>query len=523
MPTFLTSQLGFNCENGTPLFQNVSLSLSSRRIGLVGRNGVGKSVLASLLCKDIEPCEGSVNGNLNIAIYRQQTNVSVDTQTCIAEFLGVKKVLDALDQIEQGCCDPQVFERVAEQWTLRDEVTEILQSMGIDCPPSTLCQSLSGGQLTRLQLWSLFQNDRDLLILDEPSNHLDSVGKKWLLDLVHSYTGAILLISHDRELLRAMDTIWKLDSKGVQEFGGNYDYYAKQFERQKNALDKQLENAEKEQKKLERVRQKNLEKAQQRSAVGKQARRRGDQPKILLNGLKNSAEQSAGVRVRQEQKALKELNELKHSLRDSQAVEVLPKIHLQNVEQKKKPLLTLWNLVLPFGSTQPISFQCSNGDKLYLGGRNGSGKSTLLKIISGEVKGYSGDLRVNGEVCYLDQHFSMDSTDPTLLEFLMSRCAGTTQTDARTLLAGIGFRRDEVLNRVSTLSGGQKMKLSILAVSHRQDQPFLLLDEPNNHLDLESQQVLASALKQYKGGFILVSHDADFVEDLNITQSVCLE
>ncbi|MEF1341219.1 ATP-binding cassette domain-containing protein, partial [Vibrio rotiferianus] len=159
-------------------------------------------------------------------------------------------------------------------------------------------------------------------------------------------------------------------------------------------------------------------------------------------------------------------------------------------------------------------------DKVHLLGKNGCGKSTLLKTMLGKFSLQSGELKINTPFYYLDQHFGAIQPEISMLGNLMQHCEGMKESDARTLLAGIGFRRDSVFRLGSVLSGGEKMKLAMLIVSHQPTQPLLLLDEPDNHLDLDSKIMLAQALSAYRGGFILISHDQDFAAESGVSRSI---
>ncbi len=167
-----------------------------------------------------------------------------------------------------------------------------------------------------------------------------------------------------------------------------------------------------------------------------------------------------------------------------------------------------------------MSFTLSHVERCYLQGDNGCGKSTLLKAIQGAHTDYTGTVKLNVDTVYLDQHFGLLEIESTLLESLLKRSDGLTESDARILLAGIGFRRDAVYRKVVCLSGGEKMKLAMLIVSHIAHSPLLLLDEPDNHLDIESKQILAAALNDYRGAFILVSHDGDFVAEVGVNKTI---
>ncbi|OEF25728.1 ATP-binding cassette domain-containing protein [Vibrio rumoiensis] len=217
MPAIIISNLSYQLDNGTTLFNNLSVSLTEHRTGLVGRNGSGKSILASLFTKDLVLTQGEVVLNGKVAIYRQIPSNLLHESTTIAEFLQVDGILSALDHIEQGSCDLKWFELVGERWRLRRELEAQLIQLGLPSDPNMACALLSGGQLARLQLWQLFQSNADVLILDEPSNHLDRQAKQWLMDepdnhldlsskallanALYHYQGAFILVSHDEEFV----------------------------------------------------------------------------------------------------------------------------------------------------------------------------------------------------------------------------------------------------------------------------------------------------------------------------------
>ncbi len=163
------------------------------------------------------------------------------------------------------------------------------------------CAQLSGGQLARLQLWQLFEESAELLVLDEPSNHLDTHAKQWLIEAMKVFDGSILLISHDRELLCEMEEIWELSSLGLQVFGGNYDFYTEQKRIELQAVERQLACVNKQKKRLEEQIQRNREKAEQRASQGNKLRKAGSQPKMLLDGMKESAEDRASNRSKSAQ------------------------------------------------------------------------------------------------------------------------------------------------------------------------------------------------------------------------------
>ncbi|RTZ17694.1 ABC-F family ATP-binding cassette domain-containing protein [Vibrio aquaticus] len=521
MPKFYANNISYQFDNGDTLFDHLTFSMNQKRVGVVGRNGAGKSVLASIISGQIQPSSGSISKLHSCATYHQQA-VSFGQQN-IAEFLGQADLLDALNHIESGDVSQHWFDVVGDNWDAEPQLKRALIELNLPCDPFMDCNQLSGGQQARLQLWQLFSGDHELLILDEPSNHLDRRAKQWLKHSMHEFGGHILLISHDRELLREMDEIWELSSLGLRVYGGNYDDYHARKQAETQALDRQLNQVVKQTKHLEIQQQKNREKAEQRAAQGNKIRKDGSQPKMLLDGMKESAEDSVSNRNKNTTLRRNLLDQKQQAL-SSQLEQIKPqKFYLSQGSEQKHQVLNLESVVLPFGIQAPIALQVRANDKVHLTGLNGCGKSTLLKVVNGQYSPLSGQLQINCPVYYLDQHFSVVIHEQTLLDNLMNACVGLIESDARTLLAGIGFRSDKVFKLVQTLSGGEKMKLAMLIVSHQTEKPLLLLDEPDNHLDLESKILLASALSDYQGGFLLVSHDEDFALEAGIQRTLELE
>ncbi|KHT57949.1 elongation factor 3 [Photobacterium gaetbulicola] len=533
MPALIAHQLAFQLDTGEWLFNNLNMSLNDKLTGLVGRNGVGKSVLLSLLLGKLVPTTGGVSCQGIIRHYSQQPSELLEGTQTVADFLGVSDKLAAIKAVEQGQCDAHYFDIIADDWEIATRTQQLLAELGLPASPEALCRDLSGGQLALLQLHKLFGSQADILLLDEPSNHLDARGRQWLIGQLQQFAGKVLVVSHDRALLRHVAGIYHLTSLGLQYYQGNYDAFYSQHTLKESALDRQITQLKSEQKKIERQQQVSKEKAQQRKAQGVRLRKSGSQPKILLDAMKNKAEQSQSAAAINQQNQLKR-NQQKLSDLQQQQEAIKPRhLHLAEFGQhKKSTVLRLEGFVLPHGTKEPINLTLAQSERCYLFGVNGCGKSTLLKAIHHQAKmpaGLSssralpsGLMTVNVETEYLDQYFSLLSPDSTMLECLMSYCDGMSQSDARTLLAGIGFRRDSVYRQVAFLSGGEKMKLAILMVSHLPEQPLLLLDEPDNHLDIDAKQQLAQALNQYRGAFILVSHDRDFAQAISFDRTLAL-
>lgn len=522
MPVLQAYNISHQFDNGEMLFQQLSCSMTNNRVGLVGRNGVGKSIFASILSGEQQPSSGTVTLPKSLAVYCQQPSLLLSGELSIAQFLGKDEVLKAIKHVESGDCSQHWFDVIKEQWDLPLQLPQQLKELGLPQDTSLPCAQLSGGQIARLQLWQLFESNVELLILDEPSNHLDAQAKRWLLESMRAFKGAILLVSHDRMLLREMNEIWELSGLGLQVFGGNYDVYSQQKSAELQAVERKLESVDKQRKKLEFQAQRNRENAEQRAAQGTKLRKEGSQATVLLDYKKDQAASRASNRKKNDQLRHAHLQDKEQLLKARKEQLKGQKLYLENTPSRLRKVISILQGVLPFGSSKTISLQVYANDKVHLVGKNGCGKSTLLKTLLGGLSLQKGELQLNTPLYYLDQHFGVIRPELSILDNLIQQCSGIKESDGRTLLAGIGFRRDSVFRFGSMLSGGEKMKLAMLIVSHQPEQPFLLLDEPDNHLDLDSRMMLAQALCTYRGGFILVSHDYDFAQESGIQVQVTL-
>ncbi|BCE03665.1 ATP-binding cassette domain-containing protein [Marinicellulosiphila megalodicopiae] len=514
------------------LFKNLSLSFTHQTQGLIGRNGTGKSVFTQLIQNFSLACltydiKGNVNCHVdNIGFFQQKSNLSppdkikIDdskNQT-IADFLEITPVIDALNKIELGDADEALFQIINDQWTIKAEIETKLERAHLPADVDFLVQNLSGGQKTKLTILKLFNSNFEFLVLDEPSNHLDIKGKQWLLELIQQFKFGILLISHDRELLRAVDCIYQLTSNGIELFGGNYDFYFEQNQIQLNALNHQVNHIQKEIKLQNKNQQKQLEQAEQSQKTGIKNKHSRSHSKIAYDTKKESAQSTNRQRTKQtdllNDDLKTKLDDAKQQISryDTQA------LVLDQQNTNGKQVLFIEDLILPYVN-KTVNLSLNNNEKLLISGENGSGKSTLLSLIYNSNK-YE-HIHCNKKVVTLDQHYSLLDQNLNALDNLSIWLTEHSHDNLRTLLANIGLRRDRVFLPCHALSGGEQLKLAWLCVSTQTD-CLLLLDEPDNHLDIESKILLQNCLKEYNSCFILVSHDEEFVNAVGITKIINL-
>ena len=393
---------------------------------------------------------GTISLGVSVQSFNQNNSISFKNDETIASFLGVDKQIEALHRIEQGSYDESDFELIGDNWEIKLDALKIIERLRLPNNLELLCVSLSGGERTTLSLWKIFQSDAKLLILDEPSNHLDKKGTRWLINQMKIFTGDVFVISHDRELLQEVDSIYELSSLGLSSFHGNYSDYLSEKQSNDEALERKLLNLKKQKKNALNQMQKSKVKAQKRASQGNKLRNSGSQAKVLLDGKKNKAEGAASSKITQARaKVLNIDSKQADLLRKKENAKPLS-LSIHHERSKKIQQLFVEDIVLPFGSEEKLNFKVTNNEKIHLVGENGSGKSTLLKIILGELKPRSGRINLNAKIFYCDQHFSLLEHQLTMLESMEKYCTDLNEVDLRTILAGIGFRGDKVLYESSS-------------------------------------------------------------------------
>lgn len=494
--------------------------------GLVGPNGIGKSVFLKLLAGMLPATSGQVSWNVPFVYFDQL----LAGQFCgeparrIADVLGVGDLYDAFQRIEHGVPHDDDVERVAGAWDQPAHWHTLLDEAFLPTDPGRPVNTLSGGQQTRLNLCAAFLKTDHYLLLDEPGNHLDREGRRWLLQKLQQHPGGALVVSHDRQLLRAMDNILELSERGLSTFGGGFDLYHEQRELAAAALAQRVQDTEKELRKVRAEQQAGEQRAARRRQQGERQRRDGSQGKMLMDFKAEGAQGSqARLRARDERRGQQLSVEL-GAARAQQERSQRQQLGMVAAGTRRGIVLHLEDVILPFMvKTEPISLTVHSAERWHISGANGSGKSTLLKVISGELTPVSGKVALHGSCVYLDQHFSFLDPQLSALENLQLQDATVTAEQWRTWLGSLRLRADKALMPLAQLSGGERLKVALLAVTGRTSPPdLLLLDEPDNHLDLDSITMLENALHNYQGTLMLVSHDADFVESIGVTHLLAL-
>ena len=479
------------------------------RIGLVGPNGAGKSTLLKIIMGIQECDEGSVAlSNEESLGYLPQDGVDPDftltvieeVESAFAELFELEmKVKNVQDQLAEVDHDSKEYEQLMERYGklqtelessglygLRVEVEKVLMGLGFseeDFHRST--SEFSGGWLMRIALAKLLLKRPTYLLLDEPTNHLDIESLQWMENFLNSYEGAVVVVSHDKAFL---DTITNrtlaLRNGDISDYAGNYSFYEKKWEEEKELLLNAKKNQEK----------------------------KIQQTQEFIDRFRYKASKASQVQSRVKQ--LEKMDRIE--LEEEQS-----KVSFRFPEPPRsgQVVMKLENLHKSYDDTQVfegIDYEIERGDKIAVVGPNGAGKSTLIRILAGNEPFQKGD-RIEGHnvtVNYFAQH-QADELNPKkdALETLQEAGADVKESRLRTILGCFLFQGDDVFKKVKVLSGGEKSRLA-LAKMLLSPANLLIFDEPTNHLDMSSKNILQQAIQQYEGTVIIVSHDRDFLDPI---------
>ncbi|WP_249219587.1 ABC-F family ATP-binding cassette domain-containing protein [Chitinophaga sp. HK235] len=511
------------------LFYDLNFILNDgEKAALVGINGAGKSTLLRIVSGKLELTSGEIISS-EIPWYVPQHLGEFDTWS-VAQVLGADKKLDALHAILGGDTDVQHFTQLDDDWDIENKVKKVLEKWELgNISENRLIGSLSGGQKTKAFLSAMDMNSPNLILLDEPSNHLDIKTRMKLYTMILQSKSTMLIVSHDRTLLNLMNKTLELNEKGIEVFGGNFEFYQQKKMEKVNALRARLNEQSKALKESEKKATDMAGQRAQQESKGRSAGLSNSIPRIIAGGLKNKAERSTARMLNaHEEKIATLLHNIEETKAQIQEYEIL-KIDIKTPELSPGKLLIdiadvnfkysdrfLWN---------NLSFQIKSGERVQIEGGNGSGKTTLLKIITRELKPFEGSYNSSAfSYFYLDQNYSMIDPKLSVYEQIQEyNKRGLEEHELKELLVYSQFKPAAFDKKCSGLSGGERMKLSLscLLVSN-QEPDLLILDEPTNNLDIRSLEVLTLAVKNFGGTLLVISHDDYFINEIGIDYRISL-
>lgn len=492
---------------------NLTLKTGERAV-LIGCNGAGKSTVFKIIMKQENISAGTINirKNATIGMLKQiyeyeETNPNVYTflQRSFEHFFELETKLKKLENEMSYEKDDEKMSELLQKYGNAQQ--KYIQMGGYDIQEkfNKICSGLqinekmlnqnyndlSGGEKTIVNLGALLLKEPSILLLDEPTNHLDMEKLEWLEKFLKEYKGTILMVSHDRYFLDKVATKTILLENGKEKiYFGNYSYFLKEDEKRTLA---EFENYKNQQKMIKKM-------------------------KESIKTLRKFGELAKNEMFFKRAKSIE---------KKLAKIEQLPQVNLEqktllnfklNIDSRSgKDVVIINNLNKNFESKnifENANLQIHYGEKIALIGKNGTGKSTLLKIIMNEDCEYTGKIKIGQSVNigYIPQEIKFEDDNQTILNFF-EQFDNRNETEIRSSLAKYMFRGNDVFKKVSSLSGGEKVRL-ILAKLLKQNINFLILDEPTNHIDIETRELLEEAIKEYSGTVLFVSHDRYFINNL---------
>ncbi|MCC8130955.1 MAG: ABC-F family ATP-binding cassette domain-containing protein [Ruminococcus sp.] len=494
--------------NGEPLLKDINFTINEgERIGLVGRNGCGKTTLLSIITGNLgyDPSpenEGRLSFSGNCRIGYLEQGVGLSAECSVAEEMRKpfaeldrehERMVELEEELSGSLSDSEREKAEAEYSTLSThfennegylidvKIKTVLNGMGfsgLDLTRSV--NSLSGGERTRLSLAKLLLESPSLLILDEPTNHLDLDTMTWLEDYLLDYKGAILVVSHNRYFLdRVCTRICEIENGRLKSYSGNYSFYVKQ-------------------KREDNLRQEKLYEAEQEKIKELQ---------FFID--KNRVSATSAKAAKSKQHMLDRIVE--NAVEKPKMYEKAAKIRLEYDIEPPKEVFSAENVDISAGGKtllESFSLNMRRGDKVGIIGKNGTGKTTILKTIQGINPHSKGRITwaQNVKLAYYDQKNEYLNPNNTVIEEIHHRYPRMTDYEVRSVLGSVLLTGENVFKEVGVISGGEKTKLSFALMSLKRGN-FLILDEPTNHLDISTKEVLEDALKEFTGTILFVSHD----------------
>lgn len=496
----ITKDYGFG-----PILNDINFEVkTNERIALVGENGSGKSSLLNIIAGTIKPDSGtiSIRKNAKIAYLKQlieDRNDNITVKDVLYE--GVKDLMnlrDKLTEYEKKITNstPNDIERLIVRYTnlqtefinmsgyeIDAKVEKVIKGFKIDKTIlSRKFNSLSGGEKTIITLASIIISEPDILLLDEPTNYLDIDTLEWLEDYLRKYKGTILMISHDRYFLDEVATkIILLENKKINIFHGNYTKYLKENEER---INKEFKDYKDQQKQIK--------------AMEASIKRLIEYGNIAKNEMFFKRAESIRKRLDKLEKLQKpiEKDSIPLQFRSTRSGNIVLELNNININYPDKTIL------------KDASLKIFYQEKICLLGNNGSGKSSLVKYILTQSNNYGTNIKIG----YIPQEISFEDENKTVYEEAKDFFIGD-ETHLRSALSKFYFFKDNILKRLKNLSGGEKVRLKLFCLIQK-DINFLILDEPTNHIDIETKEILESALKEYKATLLFISHDRYFINSL---------
>jgi ATPase subunit of ABC transporter with duplicated ATPase domains len=513
------ANVGHTWPDGAPSLAGITGTFGAGRTGLVGANGSGKSTLLRLIAGRLTPSSGRITTSGDLGHLPQ--TLTLETDATVSDLLGVTEKVAALRAIESGDVDERHFDALGDDWDIETRADEALRHIGLaSADLDRRVSGVSGGEAMLVAIAGLRLARTPVTLLDEPTNNLDRLARARLGELVASWPGALIVVSHDPVLLELMDDTAELHDGGLTIFGGAYSAWRAHLELEQVAAAQAVRAAEQVLRTEKRQRMEAETKLARRARTAQSNRENKRAAKIVMNQWASNAQVSAG-RLRAEvdgkvQSAQATLESASARVRDDDQITVdLPD---PDVPRSRR-------LAELHGTNR--SFVVQGAERIALVGPNGVGKTTLLEALvrPDETRpGRAGAVALTDRIGYLPQR--LDGLDDTasVLENVRALAPSVSPGEVRNRLARFLLRGATVERAVGTLSGGERFRVALARLLLADPPPQLLvIDEPTNNLDLHSVDQLVDALRSYRGALLVVSHDEAFLGRLDLRTTLALD
>lgn len=493
--------------SGNTILENIDFSVTdNEKIGIVGRNGTGKTTLLKAIIGEIELEDGydklSIEKTNDFRIGYVKQNAPINKEQTMLDYIlesynkltnieneikkiEIKMTEDYTDKLLNRYNTLTMDYKLSGGYTYKKEYETALKQFGFTSKDKEKRLSeFSGGQLTKLAFLKLLLSKPDLLILDEPTNHLDITTIEWLEEYLKNYSKSLIVVSHDQMFLdNVCNVIYDIEYGSLKRYSGNYSYFIKKKEED---YQKQLKDYEKQQKEIKRL-----------QAIADRFRYKPTKASMAMSKLKQI--EKMAIIDKPQKENLKTF-----------------KISFNPEQESYKEVLKVKDLSIGYDKElSKVTFNIERGGKLGIIGANGIGKSTLLKTLIGEVPSLSGKFTFGNHInlAYFSQQLENLNTNSTIYDEIDNEFPTLTPNEIRTLLGAFEFTGEDVFKKIGELSGGEKVRVSLCKILYNKPN-LLILDEPTNHLDIISKNTIKKMLNEYKGSIIMVSHDRYLVKSI---------
>jgi len=569
------SDLSFSWPDGAPVLSGLTASFNPGRTGLIGVNGSGKSTLLKLIAGELAPASGTIKTRGEVGYLPQA--ITLGTRRTVSDLLGITAARAALHAIEAGETSEDLYAIVGDDWDVEERARAWLDRLGLThLGLDDRVERLSGGETILVALAALFLRRPGILLLDEPTNNLDLDARKRLYDAVASWTGVMVIVSHDRELLGLADQVADLSGGQIRTYGGNLDAYEALLAAEQAAAERAVTTAAAEVRRERRDLVEAQVKQARRDRMGRQLAASGSIPRIVAHARKRAAQETAGrsreLHSERLQAARDRLDQAEQAVRDDAEIRVdlpgtavpagrtvltvtgLDGAHWHPAaalaDAASAPALAdaasaaaranaahatvsdpapLVDLASPADPAAPpvktlAELIVRGPERIALTGPNGSGKTTLLRAIAGLAARPGVTVRLGAVVGYLPQRLDILDDALSVVDNVRATAPAASVNEVRASLARFLFRGPRAGRLAGMLSGGERFRAVLAALLLAQPAPqLLLLDEPTNNLDMASVRQLSQALEGYRGAIVVASHDAPFLRSAGITRWLRLD